>query len=91
MYQIKVALFYTTPANNSFIYSCQIASTTLGFTLLIIWHAKELIKIKMSSLSYVVTFEELGNPFLECSKEIVVLDTKIIMHDKAIESVMSAK
>ena len=41
--------------------------------------------------SLVVTFEELGNPFLECSKELVVLDTKIIMHDKAIESVMSAK
>ena len=41
--------------------------------------------------SLVVTFEELGNPFLECSKELFVLDTKIIMNDKAIESVMSAK
>ena len=41
--------------------------------------------------SLVVTFEELGNPFLEYSKELVVLDTKIIMHDKAIQSVMSAK
>ena len=41
--------------------------------------------------SLVVTFEELGNPFLEYSKELVVLDTKIIMHDKAVQSVMSAK
>ena len=41
--------------------------------------------------SLVATFEELGNPFLECSKELVVLDTKVIMHDKAMESVMSAK
>ena len=41
--------------------------------------------------SLVVTFEELGNPFLECSKELFVLDTKIITHDKAIISVMSAK
>ena len=41
--------------------------------------------------SLVATFEELGNPFLEkCSKELV-LDTKVIMHGKAIESVMSAK
>ena len=41
--------------------------------------------------SLVVTFEELGNPFLEYSKELVVLNTKIIMHDKAVQSVMSAK
>ena len=41
--------------------------------------------------SLVVTFEELGNPFLECSKELFVPDTKIIMNDKAKESVMSAE
>ena len=41
--------------------------------------------------SLVGTFEELENPFLECSKELVVLDTKVVMHDKAVESVMSAK
>ena len=31
--------------------------------------------------SLIATFEELGNPFLESSKELVVLDTKVIMHD----------
>ena len=41
--------------------------------------------------SLVGTFEELENPFLECSKELVVLDTKVVMHDKAVESVMLAK
>ena len=41
--------------------------------------------------SLVVTFEELGNPFFECSKELIVLDTKVVMHDKAVESMMSAK
>ena len=41
--------------------------------------------------SLVATFEELGNPFLEYSKELFVIDTKIIMHDKAVQSVMSAK
>ena len=38
--------------------------------------------------SLVVTFEELGN---FCNKKPFVLDTKIIMHDKAIESVISTK
>ena len=41
--------------------------------------------------SFVITLEELGNPFLECSEELVTLDTKIIMHNKATESVLSAK
>ena len=41
--------------------------------------------------SLVATLEELGNPFLECTKELVTHDTKIIMHNKATESVLSAK
>ena len=41
--------------------------------------------------SLVTTFEELGNPFLECRKDLVALYTKVIMHDKAKTSVMSAK
>jgi len=41
--------------------------------------------------SLVATLEELGNPFVECSKELVTLDTKIIMHFKATKSVLSAK
>ena len=38
--------------------------------------------------SLVATFEVLESPF---SKELVLHDTKVIMHEKAIESVMSAK
>jgi len=41
--------------------------------------------------SLVATLEELGNTFLECSKELVTLDTKIIMDSRATESVLSAK
>ena len=41
-----------------------------------------LAKLAMSEMMF--------NPFLEYSKELV-LDTKIIMHDKAVQSVMSAK
>lgn len=41
--------------------------------------------------SLVATLEELGNPFLECTKELVTLDTKIIMYNRATESVLSAK
>ena len=39
----------------------------------------------------IATFNELGNPFLECSKELPTLDTKDLMTEDAIQSILSAK
>ena len=39
----------------------------------------------------IATFNELGDPFLECSKELLTLDTKDLMTKDAIQSILSAK
>ena len=39
----------------------------------------------------IATFNELGNPFLECSKELLTLDTKDLMTEGARQSILSAK
>ena len=39
----------------------------------------------------IATFNELGNPFLECSKELLSPDTKDLMTEDAIQSILSAK
>ena len=41
--------------------------------------------------SLLATFSELGNPFLECSEELLTLDTKAIMNESAVKSILSAK
>jgi len=39
----------------------------------------------------VSTFNELGNPFTESSNELISLDTKDIMTEEAVKSVLQAK
>ena len=39
----------------------------------------------------IATFNELSNPFVECSGELLTLDTKDIMNEDAVKSIFSAK